>query len=279
MPPMLKTASLLAAMATLGALAGALADGPRGAALGAPAGLAIGLLARGASSRLLLRAYGAQQVDESSAPYLVKLVQELAQRAAVPTPQVWLFDDPAPAALATGARGRRCAVALSTGLLSLLSERELRAVIGHELAHIRHGDVRAAALGSVLSGALVALALLALGASVLDGEDDGPAPSGWALWLLAPLAALPLWLAAGREREFDADRLGARIAGDPGALADALYKIEHAAAPRPALRHPHAAALLVVAPVGAQGWRRRLVRHPPTAERIARLRQSIVARD
>lgn len=278
---LLRTALLLACVAALGSAAGAmLADAP-GAAWGAPAGLLLGLLAWAAAGGLLLRLHGAHRVDESAAPQLVRTVHELAARAGVEPPAVYVIDDPAPAAFATGCMPRGAAIALSTGLLALLSERELRAAIGHELAHIRRGDVHTVALAAALSGALVTLALAAIAADAIGGDgdgDEGAAPPAWLSWpllLLAPLAALPLWLAAGRAREFEADRLGAWIAGDPRSLADALYKIDRAAARRPSLRHPQTAVLMIVAPRADRGWRRWLAGHPPTLERIARLRATV----
>jgi heat shock protein HtpX len=276
---LLRSSLLLAATAAVGAGAGALLAGAPGAAWGLPVGLLAGLAALAASSALLLRRCGARRVDEDGAPQLLRMVRELAQRAGVPPPALYLIDDAAPTALATGNGPRRGAIALSTGLLSLLSEAELRAVIAHELAHIRRGDVAPVALGAVLSGALLALAGLlpaALGdeAPASDGADDEGvfSPAAWALLLLAPMAALPLRLALRRGREFDADAQAARIGGDARALADALLAIERAALCHPPLRHPPLAALLIVAPGAARGWRRWLAAHPPTAERIARLR-------
>ena len=270
MESLLRTALLLACAAALGAAAGALLADATGAAWGAPAGLLLGLLALAAAGPLLLHLHGARRVDESAAPQLVRTVHELALRAGVAPPAVHLIDDDAPIALATGGWPPRAAIALSTGLLALLSERELRAAIGHELAHIRRGDVHMVGFAAALSGALVALALAAIAGDTLD--TDVAAANAWTGWPLLLLAALPLRLAAGRAREFDADRLGARISGDARALADALFKIERAAMRRPPPRYPQAAMLLIVAPRAAAGWRRWLTGHPPTAERIARLR-------
>ncbi|HSM21446.1 MAG TPA: M48 family metalloprotease [Rubrivivax sp.] len=242
-------------------------------------GALAGLATLAASGPLLLRWCGARRVEEDGAPQLLRTLRELALRASVPAPALYLIDDAAPVALATGNGPRRGAIALSTGLLSLLSEAELRAVIAHELAHIRRGDAAPVALGAVLSGALLArvgLLPTALGGEALDsdgaGEDGVLSPAAWALLLLAPLAALPLRLALRRGREFDADAAATRISGDARALADALLTIEHAALRHPPLRHPPLAALLIVAPGAARGWRRWLAGHPPTAERIARLR-------
>jgi heat shock protein HtpX len=277
MESLFRTALLLAAAAAAGAAAGAIWVGGAGIAAGGACGLLLAALALAAAGPLWLRVYRARAVDETLAPQLVRTVHELAARAGIAPPAVYLIDDPAPTALATGLPWRRSAVALSTGLLSLLSEKELRATVAHALAQVRRGDVRAVALGALLSGVVVALALAAL---VDDGAeaagDDGAGMPGFSsamFWLLAPLAALPLWLAAGRTRVFDADRCGACIAGDPGALADALYKIGRmAAVPAPVHRHPYTAPLLIAVPGIGAGWRRWLAGHPSTAERISRLR-------
>jgi heat shock protein HtpX len=275
---LLRTLLLLAATAAVGAGVGALLAGGPGAAWGLPGGALAGLATLAASKSLLLRWCSARRVEEDGAPQLLRTVRELALRAGVATPALYLIDDAAPVALAAGNGPRHGAIALSTGLLSLLSDAQLRAVIAHELAHIRQGDTAPVALGAVLSGALLALVGLlpaALAGETLDsdGTDDGGAwsPAAWAL-LLAPLAALPLRLALRRGREFDADAAAARIGGDARALADALLAIELAALRHPPLRHPPLAALLIVAPGAARGWRRWLAAHPPTAERIARLR-------
>jgi heat shock protein HtpX len=274
---LLGTASLVAAGATLGAGVGAWLAGTPGAAWGLSAGTLASLAALAVSSPLLLRRCGARRVDEGSAPELVRTVQALARHADMSPPVLYLVDDAAPLALATGRGLRHGAIVLSTGLLALLSERELRAAIAHELAHIRRGDVAAATLGAAMSGALltlVGLLLAVLAGEALDGDGsaESSTPAAWGLLLLAPLAALPLRLARRRGREFDADALAARITGDGRALADALFKIEHAAPRHRSPCHAPLAALLIVAPEPARGWCRGLAGHPPTAERIARLR-------
>lgn len=237
------------------------------AAGGTAASLAL-MLGAGA---LVRRLYRARPVDATSAPGLTRVVADVATAAGVPAPSLWLVDDAAPGAFATGALPRRASIVLTTGLVAMLPERELRAVIAHEVAHIRRHDTGAAALCVALAGALPLLLLGAFGADVDDEEDGVPA---WLLAALAPFAAALLHLAFGAAREFDADRLAARWCGDPGALADALARIERHAEhrlPRGTQRHPPTAALLTVAAAPRPGWPRWVAAHPSTERRIARL--------
>lgn len=225
---------------------------------------------------LVRRLYRARPVDATSAPGLTRVVAEIAAAAEVPPPALWLVDDAAPGAFATGALPRRASIVLTTGLVAMLPERELRAVIAHEVAHIRRHDTGAAALCVALAGALPLLLLGAFG--VEDDEEGTPA---WLLAALAPFAAALLHLAFGAAREFDADRLAARWCGDPGALADALARIERHAqrVPRGAQRHPPTAALLTVAAAPRPGWPRWVAAHPSTERRIARLQAQSAGRE
>lgn len=266
-------------IATFGVAAAAIAVEAAGPAAFVPVlagALACALMLMVAAGPLVLRLYRARPADETSAPGVVRLMRDLAGRVALPAPRVFIIDDPAPTAFATGLGPRRAAVALTTGLLALLTERELRAVLAHELAHIQRRETRAATLGVAIAGALPMLALAALAAVGLadDDEDGEPGAAAWLLAALAPLAAAIVLLALDGRREFEADRWAAALCGDPAALADALAKIEQAAAaapPRAARRHPQTAALLFLAPGGGGGWRGLLSPQPPAAGRIARL--------
>lgn len=229
------------------------------------AGAAFGLAVTLGAGALLRRLYRARPADASSAPGLVDIVHALAAAAGVPAPRLWLVDDAAPAAFATGVVPRRAAIVLTTGLVAMLTDRELRAVIAHELAHIRRRDTGAAALCVALAGVLPMLALAVAGALVVgeDEADDGAAPA-WLVAALAPLTGAMLGMALGAAREFEADHEAGRLCGDPQALADALARIERGAAgraPRAAERHPQTTALFTVA-----------AGQPGTAARIARLR-------
>lgn len=242
----------------------------------AVAGTALALALTVGAGALVRRLYRARRVDATSAPGLARVTAEMAAAAGLPAPSLWLVDDAGPGAFATGALPRSAGLVLTTGLVALLPERELRAVIAHEIAHIRRRDTGTAALCVALAGVLP---LLVLGAFGVDDEDEG-APA-WLLAALAPFGAALLHLAFGAAREFDADRLAAEWCGDPGALADALARIERAGRrlPRGAQRHPTAAALLTVPAPPRPGWPRWLAAHPSTARRIARLQAQAGARE
>lgn len=275
MNDLIRTPLLLAALVGACLVVGLRVAGPAALplVLALAAGLSLALLF--GAGPLLLRLYRAQPADETSAPALVRLTRELAGQAGMPVPRVWIVDDPAPGAFSIGLVPRRAAVAITNGLLSLLTERELRAVLAHELAHIRRHDTRAASLCVALAGALPLLALALLGLGGGDDEDEAPAgPQAWLFAALAALAALIVRVSLDREREFEADRWAAGLCRDPHALADALAKIERAAArrtQRAAERHPQTAALLIVPPV-SEGWRGLLASQPSAEGRIERLR-------
>lgn len=271
MTPLPRTLLLLAApVAACVALALRL-GGPAAVPLGLALALAVSLLLLFGAGPLVLRLYRARPADETSAPGVVRLMRELSAQAGLPAPAVWIVEERAPSAFSTGLGPRRAAVALTTGLLALLSERELRAVLAHELAHIRRRDSRAASLCVALAGVLPLLALLAFG----DDDDDSGGARPWLQAALALVAAAVLLLVLDRSREFEADRWAATLCGDPVALADALAKIERAAARVPlraAERHPQTAALLIVPPHAAPGWRALLAGQPSAEGRIRRLR-------
>lgn len=272
-----RTSLLIAAFGGGCAVLAVEAAGPAAFAPALVLSLGMGVVMMIGAGPLLLRLYRARAADETSAPGVVRLMRELSGRVALPAPRVWIIDDPAPAAFATGLGPRRAAVALTTGLLSLLNERELRAVLAHELAHIQRRDTRAASLCVAIAGVVPMLALAALGLVGLDdAENEGPGAGGlsW-LWAgFATLAGLVVLLVLDREREFAADQWAAALCGDAEALASALRRLERAAGrvPRGALRHPQTAALLTLAPGDAQGWRALLAPQPSAEGRIARLR-------
>lgn len=275
MNPVARTSLLLAAL-TAAVAAGVVAL--VGRELLAPAlvfGGVVGVAIVFGAGSLLRRLYSARAVDATSAPGLARLVREVAAVAGVPAPRLWLVDDPAPGAFATGVVPRHASVVLTTGLVALLTERELRAVIAHEMAHIRRHDTGIAALCVALVGVLPLLALATFGLGALDDDADGAEVPGWLLAALAPLAVVLLDLALSASREFEADRLAGLWCGDPSALADALARIERSAARRRlrgAMRHPHTAPLLTVPAGPRAGWPRWVSAQPSTERRIERLR-------
>lgn len=280
MTDLVRTLLLVAAFAAACAAVLTRIAGPEAFAPGLLAGMALGLALLAASGPLMLGWYRARPADETSAPELVRVMRELAARAALPVPRVWLVDDPAPSAFSTGLLQRRSAVAVTTGLVGLLSERELRAVLAHELAHIRRRDTCAASLCVALAGVLPLLALAAFAAFAVFAPgtpvDDGHEPQTWLLAALAPVAAAFVVLVLDRAREFEADRWAAGLCNDPAALAEALGKIEAAGAHttlRGAVRHPQTRALLIVPPPSTRPWSRWFASQPSAEGRIERLRE------
>jgi heat shock protein HtpX len=227
------------------------------------------------SDKLVLKMYNAQEVDATSAPQFYGMVRELAERAQLPMPRVYLIQEDAPNAFATGRNPQHAAVAATTGILRVLSERELRGVMAHELAHVKHRDILISTISATMAGAISMLANFAMffGGRDSEGRPHNPVVSILVM-LLAPLAASLIQMAISRAREFEADRGGAEISGDPQALASALQKIKHYASGIPmdaAERHPETAQMMIVNPLSGGGLRGLFSTHPSTEERVERL--------
>jgi len=226
------------------------------------------------SDKMVLRMYKAQEVDATTAPQLYNMVRELAQRAELPMPRVYLIDEPQPNAFATGRNPEHAAVAATTGILQLLSARELRGVMAHELTHVKHRDILISTISATVAGAISALAQF--GMFFGGSRDNRPNPLvAIIVMILAPIAAMLIQMAISRAREFEADRGGAEISGDPHALADALTKISAYARGIPmqtAEAHPETAQMMIMNPLSGGGLRGMFSTHPATEERVARLR-------
>lgn len=273
----LKTAILMAAITALFGMVGALIGGESGMLLALLFGGAMNLFSYWFSDRMVLRMYNAQQVDETSAPQFYAMVRELARNAGLPMPKVYIINEAQPNAFATGRNPDHAAVAATTGIIQLLSARELRGVMAHELAHIKHRDILISTISATMAGAISALANFAMffGGRDEHGRSVNPVV-GLLVAILAPLAASLIQMAISRAREFEADAGGAQISGDPHALADALGKIQRYAEGRiplgPAEAHPETAQMMIMNPLAGGGIQSLFSTHPPTAERIARLR-------
>ena len=272
-----KTALLMAAIVALFGMIGASLGGQSGMILALGFALLMNFGAYWFSDKLVLRMYNAQQVDASTAPELFNMVKELADRAGLPMPRVYIIDDQAPNAFATGRNPEHAAVAATTGIMRLLSAREMRGVMAHELAHVAHRDILISTISATMAGAISALANFAMffGGRESEGRPSNPIAS-IAVMLLAPLAASLIQMAISRAREFEADRGGAEMSGDPLALASALEKIDHYARGIPfeaAERHPETAQMMIMNPLSARGVAGLFSTHPATEDRIARLRE------
>jgi heat shock protein HtpX len=232
------------------------------------------------SDRLVLKMSGAQEVTPEEAPGLHRIVEELAQRAQIPKPRVCIIPDAQPNAFATGRNPQHGVVAATEGIMDLLTERELRGVIAHEIAHIKNRDILVSTIGAVIGAAIGYLANALSFASFFggnqdEGEEDSGSAAGSLLFIfVAPIVATLVQFAISRAREYMADETGARLANDPEALARALEKLEHGAERIPAETvQPAMASLYIVNPLIGGGRIANLFStHPPVAERTRRLR-------
>jgi heat shock protein HtpX len=256
-----------------------------GQSLGGQQGFVVALLLAGGmnfasywwSDRIVLRMHGAQEVTERDAPELYGLVRRLAQRAGLPMPRVYVIPEEAPNAFATGRAPAHGAVAITHGLTRTLDRDELAGVIAHELAHIKNRDTLIMTIAATLAGAISMLANMAQWALLLgrssDNDEGGNPLAGLAGILVAPIAGMLIQMAISRAREFVADEGGAQIGGDPMALASALRKIEGWSREVPMeAGTPATAHLFIVNPFAGSGMLKLFSTHPPTEERVARLR-------
>lgn len=271
----LKTSLLMAAIMALFGVIGGYLGGATGMLMALLFGGAMNLFAYWFSDTMVLKMYNAREVDEASAPQFYTMVRDLAQRAGLPMPRVYLIDEAQPNAFATGRNPDHAAVAATTGILQLLSAREIRGVMAHELAHVRHRDILISTISATMAGAISALANFAMIFGGRDSEGRSNPVASIAVALLAPLAASLIQMAISRAREFEADRGGAEICGDPQALADALARIDAYARgiPMPtAEAHPATAQMMIMNPLSGGGIASLFSTHPATEERVARLR-------
>lgn len=270
---LMKTAILMAAITALFMAIGSLLGGQTGMMVALAVALGMNFFSYWFSDKLVLKMYNAREVDATSAPQFYRMVEELAQRAGLPMPRVYLINEDAPNAFATGRNPQNAAVAATTGIIRVLSERELRGVMAHELAHVKHRDILISTISATMAGAISMLANFAM---FFGGRGERQNPIvGLLVMILAPLAASLIQMAISRAREFEADRGGAEISGDPQALASALQKI-HAYATRgvpmqAAERHPETAQMMIMNPLRGGGLRGLFSTHPATEERVARL--------
>ncbi|HRE60089.1 MAG TPA: zinc metalloprotease HtpX [Micropepsaceae bacterium] len=269
----LRTGLLMAAMTALFLGVGALIGGPTGMVIALAIAVAMNLFAYWNSDRLVLRMYGAREVDEKSAPQFVGLVRQLAANAGLPMPRVYLMENDQPNAFATGRNPQNAAVAATTGLLQRLSAEEIAGVMAHELAHIKNRDTLTMTITATLAGAISMLANFGL---IFGNDRNNPmgAIGVILMVILAPLAAMLVQMAISRSREYEADRVGAEIAGRPEWLASALEKISAGAARidnGAAERNPATAHMFIINPLHAHSVDSLFSTHPRTENRVRRL--------
>jgi heat shock protein HtpX len=228
------------------------------------------------SDKIVLRMYHAREVTESEAPELFGIVRRLAQRAEIPMPKVYMMDEEQPNAFATGRNPQHAAVAVTTGIMRLLSSDELQGVIGHELAHVQHRDILISTIAATIAGAISYIAQMAQWAMIFGGnrgdDDEGGSPiAALVMMIVGPIAAMIIQMAISRSREYSADEGGARITGNPRYLANALKKLQWASQKIPMDANPSTSHLFIVNPLSGGGILKLFSTHPPIEERIARL--------
>ncbi len=229
------------------------------------------------SDKIVLKLYKSRQLSSQESPELYSLVSRLSQSASLPMPKIYLIPSEAPNAFATGRNSQHAVIAVTQGIFRLLNSSELEGVLAHEIAHIKDRDILISSIAATLAGVIMMIASMARWAALFGGfggsdDDDGGILGFVVLAFLAPLAALIIQLAISRSREYLADSTGARIAGNPLGLASALEKLDYASKKIPIKTNPATAHLFIVNPLSGKSLMSLFSTHPPTAERIARLR-------
>ncbi|MEO5349168.1 MAG: zinc metalloprotease HtpX [Magnetococcus sp. YQC-3] len=266
---------LLAGLTALFMVVGSVLGGRDGMVLALLLAIGLNFWAYWNSDQAVLRMYNAQEVGPEQMPGYYGTVQELARRGNLPMPRVYVIDDPSPNAFATGRDAEHAAVAVTTGILRILTPEELAGVMAHELAHIRNQDMLIGTLSATLAGAITTLAQFgAFFNSGREREEGGNGLAGLLMMLLAPVAAMLIQMAVSRSREYGADALGGRLCGNPLWLASALHKLEMGSQSIPmeaAEAHPATTHLFIVNPLSAGFLSGLFSTHPPMRERIQRL--------
>jgi len=276
-----RTAILLAGMTALFMGCGFMIGGEQGMLIALVLAAGMNFFAYWSSDKVVLRMYGARQVTQAEAPGFYNIVAQLADKAALPMPRVYIIENDQPNAFATGRNPENAAVAATTGLLRNLSHEEIAGVMAHELAHVKNRDTLTMTITATIAGAISMLANFAMFAGMFGGGNDNRNnPLGIVgvllVAILAPLAAMLVQMAISRTREYAADRMGAEISGRPLWLASALEKLEHGSRAidnEAAERNPATAHMFIINPLHAHSVDSLFSTHPSTANRIRRLRE------
>ena len=269
----LKTGMLIAAITAIFLTAGFLLGGQSGMLIALAIAVVMNFFAYWNSDKMVLRMYGAKEVDRSTAPEFYNLVANLAQRADLPMPKVYIMENPQPNAFATGRNPENAAVAATTGLLKILNREEIEGVMAHELAHVKNRDTLIMTVTATIAGAISMLANFAL---FFGNRERGGLITSLAIMIFAPMAASLVQMAISRSREYEADRRGAEICGNPLWLASALEKIERGARAvvnRRAESNPAMAHLYIINPLAGRRGDSLFSTHPSTANRVEALRK------
>ena len=276
---MVKTVGLMVFMTLLLIFVGAAIGGRSGMIMAFALATIMNVGSYWFSDKIVLRMYNAQPVTEAQAPELYSIVRTLVQKAGLPMPKVYIIPEETPNAFATGRNPEHAVVAVTQGITRLLSREELSGVIAHELAHIKHRDMLTGTIVATIAGAISMLAQMAQWAMIFGGsrrdDDEGGNPIvALVMMIVAPIAAMLVQMAISRTREFEADAGGARIAGNPSGLANALLKLEQGSQVIPMEdAKPATAHMFIVNPLTGGGLLKLFSTHPPIAERVKRLNE------
>ncbi|OGW73442.1 MAG: protease HtpX [Nitrospirae bacterium RIFOXYB2_FULL_43_5] len=255
--------------------AGGAFGGKNGMTIALIIALGLNLVAYWFSDKIVLRMYGAKQVTEADAPELYGIVRRLSRKAQMPMPKVYMIEGDQPNAFATGRNPKHAAVAVTSGIMRILSSDELTGVIGHELAHIQHRDILISTIAATIAGAISYLAQMAQWAAIFgnrsDDEEGGSPVAALVMMIVGPIAALLIQMAISRSREYVADEGGARLAGNPRYLSNALKKLHTASQQIPMHATPATSHMFIVNPLSGGGLLKLFSTHPPMEERIAKL--------
>ncbi len=268
----LKTAFLMALLTVLLVFLGNAIGGQSGAMMAFILAAGMNFFSYWYSDKVVLRTFRAQEVSEAQAPQLYTIVRRLSQRAHLPMPKVYIIPNDTPNAFATGRDPNHAAVAVTEGIMRMLSEAELEGVIAHELAHIKNRDILISSVAATIAGAINMLYYFGLFFGGGD-DDDGNPIVGLLMIIIAPIAAMLIQMAISRSREFGADRVGAGICRKPMSLASALENLERGGERIPMNATPTSAHMFIVNPLRGGGIRSLFLTHPSTQERVRRLRE------
>ena len=277
-----RTTILLAMLTALVVWIGQMVGGPNGAMMALLLAGAMNFISYWFSDKIVLKMYRAQEITANDDPELFGIVQDLAGRGGLPMPKVYIIPEEAPNAFATGRNPEHAAVAVTQGIRRILNKRELAGVLGHELSHVKHRDILISSIAATLAGAISYLAQMAQWAAIFGGgrsrDDEGGGGGVFGLlfmMIVAPIAAMLIQMAVSRSREYMADDGGAKLSGDPLALASALRKLQMGAQNIPLDASPATqnatAHMFIVSPLSGSGFASLFSTHPAMEERIARL--------
>ncbi|MGD9818526.1 MAG: zinc metalloprotease HtpX [Desulfomonilaceae bacterium] len=270
-----KTVVLLAALGGLLVVLGGYMGGKNGATIALVVAIALNFGSYWFSDRIVLRMYNAQEVNENQAPDLYHLVQQLSHKAGLPMPKVYIIPDDSPNAFATGRNPQHAAVAVTEGIMRMLTWEELAGVIGHELGHVKNRDILIQSVAATIGAAITYIAQFGfLFGGRSDDEEGGHSMLGSIMMMiLAPIAAMIIQMAISRSREYIADQTGAEICGHPNWLASALEKLQRGSQAIPMDANPSTANMFIVSPLSGSSIASLFSTHPPMEERISRLRR------